>query len=85
MRIIFINCSSVLRTFVDKQGKLLCYHHSESIEVFLSYNTVFRFSCQIYHEFLQAYRQCVHLQISFQSYICKSQSEFCSGQIFLEE
>ena len=32
-----INCSSVLRTFVDNQGKPLWYHCGISIEVFLGY------------------------------------------------
>ena len=32
-----INCSSVLRTFVDNQGKARCYYRGYNIEVFLHY------------------------------------------------
>ena len=32
-----INCSSVLRTFVDNQGKPLCYYRGYNIEIFLDY------------------------------------------------
>ena len=32
-----INCSSVLRTFVDNQGKALCYYCGYNTEVLLDY------------------------------------------------